>query len=33
MSGLNKIKESMYYHNYISDETYDEILRKKKVLI
>ncbi|MBY2477310.1 hypothetical protein KWV16_10470 [Clostridioides difficile] len=24
MSGLNKIKESMYYHNYISDETYDE---------
>ncbi|NJJ34377.1 hypothetical protein GSQ51_11380 [Clostridioides difficile] len=24
MSGLNKIKESMYYHNYISDERYDE---------
>ncbi|HBF0844774.1 hypothetical protein QPD62_10655 [Clostridioides difficile] len=24
MSGLNKIKESMYYHNYISDETYYE---------
>lgn len=24
MSGLNKIKESMYYHNYISDETYDD---------
>lgn len=24
MSGLNKIKESMYYHNYISDDMYDE---------